>query len=466
MKNNYLTTISLLTLLGTYATTCSADALDDLLKQLEQAELKPAAKKAPPAAEAHEPHAKPPRTPTKPLAAPMAEEPTAPSPLPRPVPGASKREQRIMSFFQTQISPIAEGMFKLVESKETQQLVETAKKKRIEREKAAVGKMAKGPAAKPRYTTVGGGAPGRSGGFGAPGRGFDPGLGGLGGFGKGSWASSTSALGDKSTATKPFESPTSKLDTAKTTGPSTATSDSGGARYSTPKEKEKDEFAGERQHVLNLSKAIQETLASWTDKLERSPNRNLVFTQIANSKAIKGLKNKFESRDKALSEEGKLPPTEVARLKDEIIKAEKSAWDRLFDYDTNYKHYLAAQPILKQLEDSSLIDLLKKQKIIADGAGGSALDSEAQARLQKLQQALNALGADAQPIPAQLPRLKERLVQRLQDPSKVLSDAAPVELTTENLKKDLEAIKPEFSEAEYIEFRPEIERFFSTPTTP
>ena len=75
----------------------------------------------------------------------------------------NKHEQKIMSLFQNKIVPIADSLFKLIESKETLGLVDGAHKKRLEREKAFAAKVGKETSSRPRVSSVGSSSFGYSG---------------------------------------------------------------------------------------------------------------------------------------------------------------------------------------------------------------------------------------------------------------------------------------------------------------
>ncbi len=334
MNIKKLINIALLSLFGLHNAPCNADYLDNFAEQLKEAERKPEAKKA---------HTKP-RTKAKaesPLYSRSEEQ--APQPYqPRQYKTESRREQRIMAFFEKTISPIAQELYKLVESKETQQLIETSKKKRLELEKIVAGKMGRGPGAKPRYTTTGGGERGGYGGGYGGSKGYGGrGYGGSGGFGQGGWSPSSSASPWSSHAsTRLGDSITSKFDADKRTEPSSSL-----GKTSTDKEKSygstgsstKDErkkqakLDSKKQQILNLSGVIQKQLSSCIAKLD-DKTKPLAIEDIKKTGAIAALKNAFDLRA-AIMTEGKIPPVEIITLQKDIESKEKGLWATFFSHD-------------------------------------------------------------------------------------------------------------------------------------
>ncbi len=477
---------------------CRADDLDDLLKQLEDAERKPAAKKAP--IQQTEKTSRIEQetdvaTPIKPST--TSQRPLAYTP-PQPPRAGDQREQRIVDFFQTKISPIAESMYKLVESDETQKLVETAKKKRLEREKAVAAKIGKGPGARPRYTTVGGQS-GR-GGYGGPSKGFDH---GSSGWGKGGWNPPTQAPSNTT--------PTNKTEPDKNLGLSTPESHSNKNKEpyygSTKMKKEKDhDFAIEKQQIINKSKQIQKTLTSWIDQLNRAPDKQPIFQKMADTHVIDKLNEMFTSRANKLTDDCKLPEDEIKKINEEILRDEKGLWKQLFKHDTNYAHYLKAQiikdnlnPLISRLTQENMDDLpLNRSETNSESSGSATTESNADmsktddktskatksktqygetlssteikkrtntrhrnftasehTEIQKLQQDIASL-AGARPSPEQL-----LVAGRLLNQNKSLSTPTAEPIAESALKAELEAIKPDFTEEAYKKLRPTVEIFFN-----
>lgn len=490
-RNIIITLISLLTLSHTI---CHADALDDLLKQLEQAELKPAAKKAPASAPkttgkqplskgipgkkitskkpASKPQAVKPQdrslaTPSRATSKavtpqPIAQEFLEKTPTTRKDKGISKREQRINTFFQTKISPIAESMFKLVESKETQQLVETAKKKRLEHEKATAAKFGKGMGAKPRYSQVGSSSGGRggTGGWGGAGKGYDSGYGSFGGYGgsgsgghgRGSWAPSSTSFSHG------FESPTSKTDSLKTGSPATQDKKEKEESLSRTKSTDKDDFGPEQQQVLNLSDNIQRKLSSWLTKLDDAPTpaaKQKVFTEIG--KQLSDLKQKVDSRSNALSDSGKLPPAVSKSLREQIKNKEEGLWKRLIKHDANFEAHETAQSIKGAVDKHNT--LLARETILSGaGAPSQALSSDETKDLQTIRDQLANIKAKITAGP--LLDFRLRLEERLINPGTRWAPAGglPGAPAVAGVARALEDVKADFFT---IELKTSIDDFFA-----
>ncbi len=258
-----------------------------------------------------------------------------------------KHEQHILTFFQTTISPIAEELYKLIESKEAKQLIETAKKRRLDREKAASSKIGKGGGAKPRYTSVGssGGHGSNRGSFGGGGRGFDSGGSGWGGSSdwggsssKGSWPSPSSyqSRADHSTSKNPYESSTSQPENdKKTTSTRSSDGDSekedkkyagyrGKTEKAEKKDEEKDEFAEARNTIENITQNINDEIAKAFTQLNVKDD----VKTIKDANVFEKLQTKHKEREKSLEA---LPLKEQRQKKNDIKQKEAALWNNLIN---------------------------------------------------------------------------------------------------------------------------------------
>lgn len=312
-------------------TVCHADSLDDLLKQLEQSERQPAAKKAP--APIKQPAMQPIHS-KKAQPAPAQETPPPPKHSQRMAPTTNVHEKKVMDTFK-KLPPLADELIKLVQSPETVKLVEKAKQGRLEKEKAAAAKLGTRASSKPRTTTVGG-TGGHGGGFGGAsgsGRGYDfggwsgsgSGYGGGGGFG-GSGFGKSHYTPSSSTST-----PTTPTTPTQTSGIGAATkgepAQADGAPVRTKGKAEKEESEGARNKVNNYTNDIRDGISYWSEQLEKEhvpAKKTNIADQIKNH-IIPDLMDKLGKRDDALHN---LSQPELTQKQAEIISTERKIWEQ------------------------------------------------------------------------------------------------------------------------------------------
>lgn len=266
---------------------------------------------------------------------------------------SNAQEQKIMHVFQDKIVPIANGLFKLVESKEAQQLIENAKKKRLEFEKSVATKISSSRKRWGGSSSWGGGSgyssyrPSRSSwgssGYGRYG-GYSPSSYGSSGYGSGGYSPSgygsygQSNFGGFGGSSFDNKSEFNKQD----------------KKQEEQKEEKKDEKGtkiddkdgGDLRKAETISARLRKKLDDIIKFFNKEQSSGAGLTKGKIEKNLKTLKKDFSDRNDALS---KLTPNRQTAIKNK----EKQAWENLFRQVKTYQeqcHNMVDQ--YKQLVDN------------------------------------------------------------------------------------------------------------------
>lgn len=289
--------------------------LDAFLKQMEsELQTKPVAKK--------EPAATPPPTST-----------------PTQTTMHDDREEKIINFFQNKIVPIADGLFKLIESKETQQLVDTAKKNRLEREKTIAAKVTKNASQGPRSSSSGSSFRGYNrgysgydgyGGYGGYG-GYNSGYGGYPSYGNSGYDAYGNPISqnwnqDQSSSSPSSEPSTSPL--AESPEPEKKKEESIRGDLGTQEKEDKESLLTAQKRATRLSDELMKSLEKANKTFERTKQDSL--TQPLVAQTVAPLQKQLEARNNVMD---MLDTKEVNDIKNK----ERSAWHKLLAYIDGFK---------------------------------------------------------------------------------------------------------------------------------